>query len=218
MRLTPGDLDGSAVGSSLELFSGNVDRVADSLGRWASRVPGEFLLLVLAMELLAPQLAWLPPVEAGRVTWKHAESLLWRVAWMLAALALADYGLQRYRWMAGLKMSRQEVRDEAKQNETNPEIKSRVRRIQRELHALQEAEVLRDALESQPDDPDVQARAGRAWLANGQVKQGLELLERLLQKHPRHAAAHEALAEYYESIGEKGLAAKHRRAANPPPT
>jgi Flp pilus assembly protein TadD len=92
------------------------------------------------------------------------------------------------------------------------------RRVQRELHALQEAEVLRDALQSQPDDPDVQARAGRAWLRSGQVKQGLELLERLLQKHPDHAAAHQALAEYYESVGEKGLAAKHRRAgAKPPP-
>ena len=47
----------------------------------------------------APQLAWLPPVEAGRSAWKHAELLLWRVAWTLAALALADYGVQRYRWM-----------------------------------------------------------------------------------------------------------------------
>jgi ABC-type multidrug transport system fused ATPase/permease subunit len=51
LRLTPGDLDGSAVGSSLELFAGNVDRVADGLGRWASRVPGEFLLLILAIAL-----------------------------------------------------------------------------------------------------------------------------------------------------------------------
>src|SRR5262249_41916698 len=45
-------------------------------------------------------------------------------------------------------------------------------RAQREMHALQEAEVLRDALASQPDDPDVQARAGRAWLEAGQTEQG----------------------------------------------
>src|SRR4029453_4941351 len=51
----------------------------------------------------ASQLAWWSPAEAGRATWTHAESLLWRVAWTLAVLALADYGLQRYRWMAGLK-------------------------------------------------------------------------------------------------------------------
>jgi flagellar biosynthesis protein FlhB len=81
----------------------------------------------------APQLAWLQPVEAGRVTWKHAESLLWRVAWTLAALAMADYGLQRYRWMAGLKMTRQEIRDEARQNEGSTEVKGRIRRLQREL-------------------------------------------------------------------------------------
>jgi ABC-type multidrug transport system fused ATPase/permease subunit len=51
LRLTPGDLDGSAVRSSLELFSHNVDRVAEELGRWASRVPGELLLLVLMLLL-----------------------------------------------------------------------------------------------------------------------------------------------------------------------
>ena len=65
--------------------------------------------------------------------WTHAEALLWRVGWTLAALALADYGLQRYRWMAGLKMTRQEVRDEARQNEGNGEVKGRIRRMQREM-------------------------------------------------------------------------------------
>jgi flagellar biosynthetic protein FlhB len=81
----------------------------------------------------APQLAWLPPVEAGRTTWKHAEALLWCVAWTLGALALADYGVQRYRLMASLKMSRQEVRDEHRMNEGSSEVKGRMRRLQREL-------------------------------------------------------------------------------------
>jgi predicted Zn-dependent protease len=90
------------------------------------------------------------------------------------------------------------------------------RRAQREMHALQEAEVLRDALESQPDDPDVQARAGRAWLEAGQTEKGLKLLERTLEKHPNHAGAHLALAEHYERQGDKALAARHRRLAGKP--
>ena len=88
---------------------------------------------VNALLVEAPQLAWLPPVEAGRTTWKHAEALLWRVAWTLGALALADYGVQRWRLMANLKMSRQEVRDEARQNEGSSEVKGRMRRLQREV-------------------------------------------------------------------------------------
>jgi flagellar biosynthetic protein FlhB len=81
----------------------------------------------------APQLAWLSPAEAGRATWRHAETLLWRVAWTLAALALADYGMQRYRLMSSLKMTRQEVRDEHRQNEGSSEVKGRIRRLQREM-------------------------------------------------------------------------------------
>src|SRR4029453_14536678 len=38
-----------------------------------------------------------------------------------------------YRWMARLKMTRQEVRDEARQNEGSTEVKGRMRRLQREL-------------------------------------------------------------------------------------
>jgi flagellar biosynthetic protein FlhB len=43
-----------------------------------------------------------------------------------------DYGLQKYRVHSQLKMTKQEVKDEAKQNE-NPEVKARVRRVQREM-------------------------------------------------------------------------------------
>ena len=60
------------------------------------------------------------------------ETLLWRVAWALALLSLGDYGLQHYRMMQ-LKMTKQELRDEAKENEGNPEVKGRVRRVQREM-------------------------------------------------------------------------------------
>lgn len=51
LRLTPGDLDGDAVRATLELFSRNVDRVADGLACWASRVPGEAVLIVLMLAL-----------------------------------------------------------------------------------------------------------------------------------------------------------------------
>ena len=79
------------------------------------------------------RLPWLSPVGAASVGWSHLQTLLWRVAWALALLALGDYGLQYYRTMSSLKMTKQEVREEGKSAETNPEVKARVRKIQRDM-------------------------------------------------------------------------------------
>lgn len=51
LRMTTGDLDGSAVEAALELFARSIDRVGDGLGRWVSRYCGAWLLLVLAVVL-----------------------------------------------------------------------------------------------------------------------------------------------------------------------
>jgi len=48
----------------------------------------------------------------------------------MVAVAGADYALQRWRLMKSLKMTKQEVKDDLKMTEGNPEIKARVRRIQ----------------------------------------------------------------------------------------
>ena len=79
------------------------------------------------------QFAWMRPVDAARRGWTYAEQMLWRVAWALGVLSLADYGVQRYRHTKSLKMSKQEVRDEAREGEGSVEVKARIRRIQREM-------------------------------------------------------------------------------------
>jgi flagellar biosynthetic protein FlhB len=79
------------------------------------------------------RLAWLTPQASAAIAWQQVESLLWRVAWALGALALADYGLQRFRFMQSMKMTKQEVKTEHQQQEGRPEVKGRIRRIQREL-------------------------------------------------------------------------------------
>ena len=60
---------------------------------------------------------------------------------------------------------------------------------------------------------DAVAGVASGWLAGPQAPQGLDLLGRVLDKHPEHAGAHAALAEYYERIGQPGRAAEHRRRA-----
>jgi flagellar biosynthesis protein FlhB len=79
------------------------------------------------------RMPWLAPADAALAAWAHIESLMWRVAIALGGLALGDYGLQRYRLMSQLKMSKQEIKDEAKQQEGNAEVKGRIRRIQQEM-------------------------------------------------------------------------------------
>jgi flagellar biosynthetic protein FlhB len=82
----------------------------------------------------APLLTSLMPSQLGSLGSSYLWTLLWRCSLALVALGGADYAWQRWRWLSQLKMTRQEVRDEAKSNEGSPEIKSRVRKIQREMN------------------------------------------------------------------------------------
>ncbi len=59
-------------------------------------------------------------------------ALLLRVAMAGALLAAIDYGFQRWQFTRSLKMTKQEIRDEMRQTEGDPQIKSRIRRLQRE--------------------------------------------------------------------------------------
>jgi len=81
----------------------------------------------------SPRLAWLTPSAAAFEGWNYVSTLLWRAGFALFALAGADYGLQFWRHRTSLKMTKQEVRDESKSNDGNPEIKARVRKVQREM-------------------------------------------------------------------------------------
>jgi flagellar biosynthetic protein FlhB len=88
---------------------------------------------VRAFLLDSTRMPWMTPVAAAGVGWAYAYALLWRVSIGLGALALADYGVQRYRLMSSLRMTKQEIKDEARQQEGSPEVKSRVRRVQRDM-------------------------------------------------------------------------------------
>lgn len=52
---------------------------------------------------------------------------------ILLLLAVLDYAFQRWDYEKGLRMTRQEVREELKQQEGDPLIKARIRSIQREM-------------------------------------------------------------------------------------
>jgi flagellar biosynthetic protein FlhB len=82
----------------------------------------------------SPRLIWMAPAEVGQTGWQHLLSLLWRAGLALLALAGADYGLQFWRQRSSMKMTKQELKDEAKSAEGSPELKARVRKVQREMN------------------------------------------------------------------------------------
>ena len=63
--------------------------------------------------------------------------LIWalglRVSVILMILAVADYAYQKYEFEKSLKMSLSEIKQEAKQSDGDPQIKAKIRRLQREM-------------------------------------------------------------------------------------
>ncbi|MFB9887551.1 flagellar biosynthesis protein FlhB [Balneatrix alpica] len=65
-----------------------------------------------------------------------ADMLLWGFLFLSSAMvliAMLDVPFQLYQYTEKLKMTKQEVRDEMKNSEGNPEVKGRIRRLQREM-------------------------------------------------------------------------------------
>ena len=61
----------------------------------------------------------------------------WKGGLVLVAWSGVDYGLTWMKMEGDMKMTREEVREESKQNDGNPLIKSRIRRLQRRMRRKQ---------------------------------------------------------------------------------
>ena len=81
----------------------------------------------------AGRLTWAGPAASASRVWSDVLRLLWQAGFALLAIGGLDFGLQKWRLNQSLKMTKQEVKDEARSGEGNPEIKARVRRIQRDM-------------------------------------------------------------------------------------
>lgn len=95
---------------------------------------GVVLLLVVKSEIeLIPHLVSFSVPEImvylGDITFK----LLVGVGFFMTVIAFADYMFQRFDLEKKMRMSKQEVKEELKSREGDPLIKSRIRRVQREM-------------------------------------------------------------------------------------
>ena len=60
-------------------------------------------------------------------------SMVQTVCMIFAIIAILDYAYQRYDYEKKLKMTKQEVKEEYKNQEGKPEVKARIRRLQRQM-------------------------------------------------------------------------------------
>lgn len=105
-------------------------------------VQAVFLLLLVAAAVYREiadnldsflELPWMATRSAAaRVSGAFA-TLLWRASGVFLAIGAVDLIWNRRRYTRQLRRSKQEVREEVKEQESSPHVKMRIRRIQRDL-------------------------------------------------------------------------------------
>jgi flagellar biosynthetic protein FlhB len=90
----------------------------------AWKMPG---WLALALRLPRQALA-----ESLAAAGDEVSTVLKYAAFLFVAFGAVDFTRQRFRYTRELRMTKQEVRDEHKESEGNPQIKQRIRRLQRD--------------------------------------------------------------------------------------
>jgi predicted Zn-dependent protease len=91
------------------------------------------------------------------------------------------------------------------------DLTARMKQIERDNDLYHDIITFR--LQQAPHDPSLHYQLGRILLRAGAADEGLAWLQNALQEDPGHGPTHEALADYYEVIGNHGLAARHRALA-----
>ena len=92
---------------------------------------------LLAMQLVhfMTALTAMPVFSLTRLpqVFSDAYELLVNTAWIMLAWSLVDYVVEWRQWESRLKMSKQEMREEFKETEGNPQMKGRIRSLQRQM-------------------------------------------------------------------------------------
>jgi flagellar biosynthetic protein FlhB len=79
------------------------------------------------------ELPWMGAQPAIARIGSIIETLLWRAVMLFLVVGVCDLVWQRSRYMKQLKMSKHEVKQESKEQQSSPHIKQKIRRLQRDL-------------------------------------------------------------------------------------
>ncbi len=75
----------------------------------------------------------MPPQQLIGYVGSVAFSIAWKFGFLLVIIGLVDFAYERWQYEENLKMTKQEVKDEYRQSEGNPEVKGALKRRQREF-------------------------------------------------------------------------------------
>jgi flagellar biosynthetic protein FlhB len=75
---------------------------------------------------------WASPRQISFHLFKIVFEVFWKSSFVLLAWAVVDYIAMRQKFEGDLRMSKEEIREEMKQNDGNPQTKGRIRRLQRQ--------------------------------------------------------------------------------------
>ncbi len=147
---------------------------------------------------------WRALAERGRLALEY-ESAAEAEKWLRQAAAIAPYeGDVSYSFCRCL--------GQLGKHQEAAEVLARHNRVQDNLARMSD---LSREIAVTPHDPALRCEAGLLLLRNGLESEGLRWLESALFEDPRHAATHQALADYYERRGHREKAEMHRRLALP---
>ncbi len=127
-------------------------------------------------------------------------------SWLREAVA-RDPGAHQRRYQLYLCLAAEHKDAEAK------EEKAQLDQLEADLKEIEK--LVNGGMEQAGDDPAPRCRAGVIALRAGEAEEGVRWLESALELDPDYAPAHQALAVYYEQIGDRSRAAQHRAKVKP---
>jgi len=80
-----------------------------------------------------PFLMEMEPVSSLYYIARMSVTIMTKTVWVLVLIALVDYIYQKWTFEKGLRMTKEEVREEMKDTEGDPNVKARIKSIQRDL-------------------------------------------------------------------------------------
>ena len=107
---------------------------------------GVILYGILKDEIVViAQMMDIDPLSSAAYVLKEIVSMVLKVAMVFAAIAGFDYFYQRWSYEKNLKMTKEEVKEEYKQTEGNPQIKGRIRSLQQSMARSRMMQAVPDA-------------------------------------------------------------------------
>jgi len=163
---------------------------------------------VAELVILAGRDPWATVVTVSGLTL----ALLWRIGAAYLALALLDYSYQRWSHRRGLRMSREEVKEEMRQSEGDPRVRARSRTLHRQyaMRRMMSQVPKADVVVTNPVHLAVALKYDRATMRAPQVvAKGLRLVAEEIKKRARAAGVavveHPPLAQaLYKSVALGG--------------